>query len=161
MHPLKVVYNKYIRHKYGYWVGGDNIDNTKIDQLSQKISNIGMSYELYIELACTICDSWVKSRGWKYPYWSIISSDSTVERVARLATMESVDIGDDSTALFNMELEYAIGIIAWVRGESEKPQRTIDVPAEIKIKVAEYICMLAGKECTTSNYIKLAGILND
>lgn len=161
MHLLKILYDRYIKTRYGCWTNSSKIGDEKAEQLAQKIMNIGMSYAKYMELACIVSDEWARSKGWKYPYWSIISSDTVLDKVHRLVALENADSGDGSALLFNSELEYAIGIIAWVRGESDKPQRVVDVPSNVKIKVAEYICMLAGKECTTSNYISLAGMISD
>jgi len=138
--------------------GDDNPERT--EAVAQKVHRLGISYDEYVELACTLYDGWAKSQGWKYPYWNIVSSDKAVSRIAELlesgngADSEEDKRQDDT---YELELRYAMNYVNWyLHSDRVKPARYFVKDEEVIIRVAEHICSIYNIACTSSNYNDVA-----
>ena len=161
MHRLKQEYNSYIRREYGAGIGGDK-NPERTEAVAQKVIALGISYEDYIHLAVSINSDWARTKGWKYPYWGLVSSDSTIGRVASMLCYTDVVFSDTHQQQFLEEVEYAASYLRWFIGiSSDKPKRLSKVSTDVKIAVAEYLCEMYGVVCYSSNYNDIAERLMD
>jgi len=153
MHPLKIEFNKYIQENYDAYDGRENEERTEI--VAQKVHNLGLSYGLFVEVACSLWYRWAKQKGWKYPYWSLVSSDKTFERIKDL--IEYTDVGSDvNVSEFEYELAYILDYIDWWMGVGDRPSHEHDVSARVKIEACEYVCQLYGIPFISSDYNYIA-----
>lgn len=157
MHPLKVAYCSYVKRTYGCWPG--SLKDDEASRLAERIHMLRIPYDVYVETACRLMDAWTAKQGWKYPYWDSIASDKMLLQIKKLVDLTGIVTEDtEAPTQFEMELEYALAYIEWLArdDDAEEPKRIEDVPTNIKISVAEYMCELHGIECMTSDYTRLA-----
>lgn len=152
MHPLKAAYNAYIGEHYGAYDSRE--DEAKAEVVAQKIHKLGLPYEAFVEVACSLWHRWTVQKGWKYPYWNLVVSDSTFDRLSKL--LEYTDVGQVSVDEFEYELAHLLDYINWWLGDGDKPVRELDVPVQIKIDVSEYVCEMYGIQFVSSDYNYIA-----
>lgn len=158
-HPLKRAYNDAIRKEYGIKLWGDKAPE-RTDIVAQRVDGLGIPYGTFITLALAMWDDWAQRKGHSYPFWNVVTSDQTFDRLKRYLSLTR-DAEDDGAPVeqFAGELEFALSYIRWLGGENpEHPERpTSSVSIMVKISVAEYICRLYGIPCVTSDYAYIAG----
>lgn len=156
MHPLRIVYNTYILQTYGIQSGRDkNIGRTEI--VAQKVTALGLDYDMFVHIACTLWHKFAISKGWKYPYWNVVSSDNTFKRLHDMLMYADV-LSDDTTFAnaFASELAYALDYIRWLGGVIQsRPEKVCDTSIQVRVCVAEYICDVHGLSYITSSYNQL------
>jgi len=162
MHGLQVAFIKYIQREYGVMPGVSNMFHP--EEKAASIRRLGIDYDLYVELACSMLDEWVELQGWKYPYWAAVTCDSTVKRIGKLLELA----GDDALAdgeynrMFQVELTYAQRYIDWYIGLSDvrpKHNGRGRVCGALRCDVAQYICDIYGVEYLSSNYNDIAAAI--
>ena len=160
MHPLKKVFNKYVHDHYGVGVGGDK-NEARTELVAQKVLGLGLDYDTFVEVACSLWHRWAEMQGWKYPYWNLISSDKTMGRVEALLGYVDTLSGDDGYDAFAEELAYALDYIWWYNGaDGDRPRRGHDKPsADVVVRVSEYICATYGLSAYASDYNVIASLL--
>jgi hypothetical protein len=148
--------HKYMKEHYGVevWAG------KKAAQAASKVNKLGISYDLYVSLACQLWHDYAMKQGWKYPYWNVLFSDNTVARLkaildlANEAEVDQVDVYE-----FSFELQYAMGYIDWYLGNGERPAKMHAASARTKMQVSRYICEIYGVPYVSSNYNTIAAEL--
>lgn len=159
-HALKRAYNGAIKSRYGVKLWGDkHPERTEI--IAQRVRQLGLDYDMFVNVALSLWDSWCEGQGHNYPYWNIITSDRTFEMLDSLGSLEDNEtVKDDYGAEFMVELQYAQDFIAWWRGELNSKPISPRASTKVKIQVAEYLCRMYGIEMLSSNYIDIAQMLN-
>ena len=153
IHPLRLAYVDYIKEHYGFQLW-QSTKPERTEIVAQKVSRLGLGYAEFIDVAVTLWDVWAEKKGWPYPYWTLVTSDKTFERIGELSELTSFVADDDR---FELELLYAGNYISWVLGKVErKPRRYIAVDVNTRARVAEYICTVYGVEFTSPNYNHIA-----
>lgn len=155
IHPLRLAYIGYIKEHYGLRIWQEaKPERTEI--VAQKVSRLGLGYTEFIDVAVSLWDEWAESKGWPYPYWTLVTSDKTFERIGELLELSSL-VTDDDVDRFELELIYAGSYISWVLGKVDhKPRRHIVADTIIRTDVARYICTVYGVEFTSPNYNHIA-----
>lgn len=140
-HPLKQAYNDYIRNKYNVRISGDKPFETEI--IAARVIKLGLDYEGFVEVACTLWQQFATARGMKYPYWNLVKSNKTFERIAQLFEVVEPAFTDDSAQRYECELLYASQYLAWLEHKLlEKPLRQVDAPIDLRIRAAQQICRI-------------------
>jgi hypothetical protein len=163
MHPLRVAFAKYVKKQYGAWPGDDkNAGRTEVQ--AQKVAGLGLTYAVYVEAACSLLHRWAEHKGWKYPYWNVVISDSTIGRIkVMLEYVDDMHNDADYHAAFTDELSFALDYIWWLNGQGDiRPRRVRKRPLRsVTVDVAEYLCTMYGIPCVSSNYNVIAKELAD
>ena len=155
IHPLMRCFHDVVKERYGHVLWTDpNPERT--ETIATRVNRLGISYEVFISLAVNLCDAWVNKHSHPYPFWNMVTSDMIFERIIRyLKLLNDVDVdeGEVDHEYFLLELEHAQAYIGWMIGELDhKPARLgIAVPMAVKVAVAEYVCVLRGIPCLSSN----------
>jgi len=158
MHPLRKRFAEYIKKQYGAGLGADkNEGRTEVQ--AQKIAALGLPYSVYVEAACSLLHRWANHKGWKYPYWNVVTSDSTIGRIkTMLEYVDNLHSDADYHAAFTDELSFALDYVWWLNGQGDvRPRRTRKRPSRnVTVEVSEYLCRMYGIPFVTSNYNEIA-----
>ena len=151
IHPLRLAYIDYIKQEYGKSLWGDKSpERTSI--VAQKVMRLGLDYDDYVEVACSIHHRWAKAKGWPYPYWNVVTSDGTIKRVNKLIDIAGCLADTGNSAEFEMELMFALNYVWWLLGQvDDRPRRSAPASVDTRMRVAEYVCMTHGIFYVTSN----------
>lgn len=164
MHSLREAYINKCR-ELGHMVRGDK-DPEKTLIAAQKVARLGLSYTEYIELAFALLRSLCEHQGWEYPWYNVVISDSTINRIKKLLELETGRIEKPASRLptemqLAEEYQYLTEYLAWVQGEAEKPIRTIFTDKKIKQQAATQFCRNYGISPIITNYNRLAQLFHD
>lgn len=156
IHPLKACYIQYIREHYGKKVWSDDYERTA--RIAQKVHQLGVSYEIFIECAAMLWNDWSVKQGHPYPYWNVITSDGTFERLQELHTYSEYFSDDDYADDYESELKFAYSYVDWMLGNNgSKPHRANGKPpAVVLMAAAECVCNWYGIPYLSSNYNVMA-----
>jgi hypothetical protein len=164
MHELRKSYIDKCR-EIGYQVRGDK-DPERTLIAAKKVARLGISYTEYIELAFALLKSLCEYQGWKYPWYNVVISDSTISRIKKLLELETGRIENPAEKLptemqLAEEYQYLTEYLAWAGGEAEKPTRTIFTDKKIKQQAAVKFCRNYGISPIITNYNMLAQLFHD
>jgi hypothetical protein len=152
LHPLKAEYNEYVRRQYGAKAYGDP-KPFETEIIATRVLKLGLDYAGFVEVACTLWQTFATKQGMKYPAWNLIKSNKTFERIAELYQVVEPAFADDSAVQYECELLFASQYLAWLdHKQLDKPQRQFDAPIDLRIKAAQQICKLHGIPFISSNY---------
>lgn len=153
VHPLRAAYIAAVRKQCGQTLRGDT--NPRLtERVATKIAELGMPFDMYMDIAIKLCIPTAKFYRWPYPYFTMVVGDKTIAKIKELAKLNTANNDNlDEECLFEQELAYATSYIDWWMGRIDtKPQRCIDVPVRIKSQVVMQLCKVYGVTCYTSNY---------
>ena len=162
IHPLRSAYITLIQKRYGAHLRGDgNPERTEV--IAQRVMRLGLDYDEFVDVATSLWHVWADEKGWPYPYWNVITSDITFERIQKLLNLSDTMISaPDESAQYEAEAAYAFAYVHWMLGRNDvRPRREIDSSIEIRVRVAEYICSTHGLEFITSDLNSIAKQLED
>ena len=155
-HRLRQAYMDAIREKYDIGLWGDKYPE-KTELLALRVDRLGVSYEMFAHLAVVLWADWAKKKGHSYPYWNIVMSEKSFERIgAYLSLLEGLDVPDVNPDALHDELAYATAYIEWMSGQRDRRPLSTGASVEVKILVAEYLCRLHGLVLQSSNYNHIA-----
>ena len=165
MHELRKAYIAKCK-ELGHTIRGDK-DPEKTLIAAQKVARLGLSYAEYMELAFALLKSLCEYNGWKYPWYNVAISDSTIQRIEKLMQLETGRVDKKPASKLQSEkqlaeeYQYLTEYLAWASGEAEKPTRTIYTDKEIKHKAATQFCRNYGISPIITNYNRLAQLFHD
>jgi len=90
MHSLREAYIAKCK-ELGHTIRGDK-DPEKTLIAAQKVARLGLSYAEYMELAFALLKSLCEYNGWKYPWYNVVISDSTINRIEKLINWKQVEL---------------------------------------------------------------------
>ena len=162
IHPLRFAYITLMRKRYGARLGGDK-NPERTEAVAQKVSRLGLDYDEFVNVATSLWHVWANEKGWPYPYWNLITSDTTFERIQDvLGLSEEMLSAPDDSSQYEAEAAYAFAYVHWMMGRTEdKPRREMDSDIDVRVKVAEHICNINGLDCITSDLNFIAKQLED
>lgn len=152
VHPLRAAYINIIRSRYHQFPTGDK--NPGLTERTAKvISDMGLTFDTYMDVAVRLCDGIAKFKGWAYPYYNVVIGQKTLDKIQKMLDYTDVRIDNpDDVCLFEEEMCYASSYIDWWFGRGPRPRREHDTPVSIRGKVAEALCLMYGIAYTSSNY---------
>lgn len=161
LHSLQCSYIEYIWHRYACRSGSNRLYQP--DKHAADIHRLGLNYDLYVELACALLQNWSDLQGWKYPYWTAVMSNSTMQRMATIVRLSDATELDDGYALkFQQELAYADSYVAWYIGKAAAKPKVCGVrDMDLRDAVAQYLCAMHGIEYLSSNYNSIARAMDE
>ena len=155
MHALRDEYNHQVNRRYHVRIGGDK-DPERTELAAVRICALGIPFELFIDLALRIWEPYSKRMGWKYPYFSTVVGEKSIQRVKELLEYNDVTLAKDHSQEFEEEVIFATEYIHWMQGQLDhKPVRELDVGLDIRNQVSRYLCQLFGVP-PTDNYNSIA-----
>lgn len=162
LHPLRLEYIKFIKERYDIDIGGDKAPE-RTEVIAQDILKLGVDYRTFVRLAVTLWDDWCIKTNKEYPYWNIVTSRKSMERVQAIIALAG-DIlplvDDELDDRFTIELIYAMTYVNWYCNGGVRPTRLGTRPTiEIRERVAGYICQLEGVPYISSNYNYVANLV--
>jgi len=157
MHPLRIAYVTMLHDEYGVLLRGDK-NPIRTGAIADKVNALGLSYDMYMELAFGILKDSIDSRGDDaYPYWNMVTSDFVLGSVRKLIDITEEDQTSDVDSTFYAELHFALNYARWFQGLVDvKPRRIVIPDGKVKDAVMEYICTMYNVSYITSDYNKLA-----
>jgi len=148
----------------GYRMYGER-DYEKSLLAAGKIKRLGIDYQTYIEIAFMLLEPLCKKNGWNYPYYNVVTSDSTIQRVddlirletAKPASEEKIEKRFEREQLRAAEYSFLQKYLLWMHDRvSVKPAREIkESKAEMSFAAEQY-CRNYGIHPVIYNYVELA-----
>jgi len=152
IHLLKRAYIALIEERYGVRLWGDK-NPERTEMVAQKVMRLGLDYGEFVNVATSLWHVRANEKGWPYPYWNVVTSDTTFERInAVLDLSDTMLSAPDESSQYEAEAAFAFAYVYWMIGRNDvKPRREVDSGIDVRVKVAEYICSTHGLEFVTSD----------
>jgi len=162
MHPLKKAYNAYIQAHYDGAYDGKE-DEEKAEAVAQRVHKLGLSYDQFAELACSLWDRWATQKGWKYPLWNVITSDASFDRIEKFLDYAQVlDTPNELREEIFYEQAYILDYIDWWMGVRDvQPDHELHVSMSAKIGATERVCEQYGIPFITTDVNFIASQVED
>ena len=160
IHPLRQAYCTVLKERYGEIRYGDKSPE-RTEVVAQRVMELGLGYEEFVELAFELWDDFATKQGWSYPYWNVVTSDTTFERLQHLLDLSGEFTDTHAASTFEAELMFATSYIHWLNNGGNKPTRACEVDLDMKVRVAEHLCQQYGIPAVTSDLNRLAQQLGD
>ena len=158
-------YSKVIHDMYGRSYRNSSHNEIRTRKVEVKILELGIDFNTYMEISVSLYADFARSKGWKYPYWNVVTGDKAIARVRELLRYADMIDDDDDCGITELYLEIAfiMDYVSWYLGwdNGNRPVRYCNVSTSAKTVAAQYICDVHGVNCVSSNLNYIAERIYD
>jgi len=158
-------YEKVIREVYSISYRLSKHNESRTRKVEAKLLELGIDFDIYMEIAVSLYIDFAKLQGWKYPYWTVVTGDKAIARIRELVSYADMLDDDDGAdiGLLYVEIAFLDDYIDWYTGRSVdgKPFRGYAVSSKLQSVAAHYVCDVYGIPFISSDYNYIARRIHD